>query len=196
MKLSKKLKILRGVTAVRVKLGLTQLALAQYLGISKSLVSMVENGHRNLSSASLAKLAGLETGIDIEQLTGEESPTDQNPLREPAQVDSFRSARKKINALYILELQYRLNIMNNRCTEITGSLLKQERLLQMQAGRANQVLVQQHKLLCKKLKSCDETARLKLRSKIVMLHLIITGKETAETFKTSMRAIEIPALAC
>lgn len=39
-------------------------------------------------------------------------------------------------------------------------------------------------------------ARLKLRSKIVMLHLIITGKETAVTFKTSMRAIEIPALAC
>lgn len=163
MKRSKKLKILRGVTAVRVKLGLTQLALAQYLGISKSLVSMVENGHRNLSSASLAKLAGLETGIDIEQLPGEESPTDQTPLREPAQVDSFRNARKKINALYILELQYRLNIMNNRCTEITGSLLKLERLLQMQAGQANQVLVQQHKLLCKKLKSCDETSQAKTK---------------------------------
>ena len=53
---------MKTIQELRMKLGLSQNDLAQYLGISRSHLSMCELGHRNLTSAELVKLAGVESG--------------------------------------------------------------------------------------------------------------------------------------
>ena len=48
---------------MRVALGLTQLALAEILGVSKSLISMVENDKRHLPFKALVSLGEMETAV-------------------------------------------------------------------------------------------------------------------------------------
>ncbi len=54
-----------GLAATRQRLGLSQSAIALELGISRSMVNMVERGERSLSSETLIKLAGLEISLAV-----------------------------------------------------------------------------------------------------------------------------------
>ncbi len=63
MKAAKKQKVLDGVTKVRIHLRMTQEVLARYIGVSKSLISMVENGHRKLPADALEIIFNLENDM-------------------------------------------------------------------------------------------------------------------------------------
>lgn len=57
MKASKEFKIMQGIGAVRLRLGLTQKAFALELGISPSLLCRAEKRQRSLPLLALTKLA-------------------------------------------------------------------------------------------------------------------------------------------
>jgi transcriptional regulator with XRE-family HTH domain len=65
----------REVRRLREALGWSQTRLAVEAGMSVSGISMIENGHRNLSTATLAKLAEA-LGVEVRDLF----PLDQAPL--------------------------------------------------------------------------------------------------------------------
>ena len=60
MKGYRQLKKLQGIGATRLRLGLTQELFALELGMSRSLLSKVENRERSLPLAALAKLSEME----------------------------------------------------------------------------------------------------------------------------------------
>jgi transcriptional regulator with XRE-family HTH domain len=54
---------MKGSTIIRQKLGISQLQMAEWLGVSRSLLTYYENGSRKLSTPALLKLARLEIMI-------------------------------------------------------------------------------------------------------------------------------------
>lgn len=171
MKTRKKLQLLGGITAIRVKAGVTQAAFARYLGISKSLVSMVENGRRSLPSAALTKLSELEIQFQQQPTLGTFS---QQPVfRESATVTSRRQLQEPVKRSRLMELQYRLKRME---------LLRQETLVALQylhhiqtgtTGFTFISLGREKRRLTKRLGRCGETARAAIEGKITMLEIVL-----------------------
>jgi len=67
MKMIKFKKEVKGFAALRQKLGYTQQQLANYLGVSRGMIFLVEKGKRSLSVSALLKLAALEKALEEKQ---------------------------------------------------------------------------------------------------------------------------------
>jgi transcriptional regulator with XRE-family HTH domain len=169
MKTRKKLKLLQGITAIRVKAGITQLALAQYLGISKSLVSMVENGRRKFPLAALLKLSELE--LQFQQQQGSEIPFKLPAYTQSAAEASMRRLKESIKRNYLKQLQYRLKMMEELHEETLASLQYLHRMQKDTAGITFNILELEKRKLLKRLERCDETACATIKGKITMLEM-------------------------
>lgn len=66
------------VKAARVRAGLTQTELGRHLGIDKGKISLVENGHRDLSAREALAVAKA-TGISVDRLLGEDAADKRDP---------------------------------------------------------------------------------------------------------------------
>ncbi|RYZ24025.1 MAG: XRE family transcriptional regulator, partial [Sphingobacteriales bacterium] len=98
MKMSKKLKVLAGITRIRVKLGWSQQQLACYLGISKSMISMIENGNRQIPPAAFLRLCELERLFNTRpELLGKGGA--MPVFQESADEKFIRQGREEINRL-------------------------------------------------------------------------------------------------
>ena len=182
MKLSKQFRVLSGPTAIRIKMGLTQLALAKYLGISKSLVSMIENGNRSLPLAALLKISELE--IHFAQLTasGNDAALTLPVYQESATEKTIRMSKEKANQLRLSQKKYELKWMAIKQQEIIRPIRQLDVAMafenQYGAPGDNNPLAMSRKALLKKLKRCDQQAIAKLEGKIARLEIVI-GSYTA-----------------
>ena len=157
MKYRKQVRILQGVTAIRIKLGLTQLALAQYLGISKSLVSMVENGHRSLPTAALIKISELEmAAADAAIRTKGKSMI----LHKSHTADPRQELRVNIDRLQQSQRQYRMEKNNEQYSRIAGAIIVVQSLLDHPGFSGDAVWVKHEEALFKKLKKCSRPGML------------------------------------
>ncbi|RYY44789.1 MAG: XRE family transcriptional regulator [Chitinophagaceae bacterium] len=118
MKSSKKIKLLRGITAFRIVAGMTQQVFAQQLGVSKSLISMVENGKRKLPTPALLKLSRLEikyhADINASRAASDQQscPFDDRPLK------NISDAAERSKIIRVQELKYELIKVRHRQQEM------------------------------------------------------------------------------
>jgi len=171
--LSKYINIL---AASRAKLGLTQEQLAMQLGISKSLVKMVETNRRSLSTDKLAQVAKMEQQMDLLQL--------QNNTELP---ESLKEIYSKTEASVDMSIEYLGLRCSHRAMKLKRQLKRMERehesmragLLNLEAlqsmrpqsgkGIAENILLNRPALL-KKIMKCSLNAQEMTRKKIALLH--------------------------
>ncbi|RYY63834.1 MAG: XRE family transcriptional regulator [Chitinophagaceae bacterium] len=179
MKLSKQLRVLSGPTAIRIKMGLTQLALAKYLGISKSLVSMIENGNRSLPLAALLKISELEIHFAQLSASGNDAALSLPEYQESATEKTIRTSREKANELRLSQKKYELKWMAIKQQEIIQQIQQLDIAIafesQYGAPGDDSPLVISRKGLLKKLKHCDQQAIAKLEGKIAQLEVVIAS---------------------
>lgn len=171
--------LLQGVTAIRVKAGLTQLALARYLGISKSLVSMVENQQRKLPLTALMKLSELEIRFREQPVTG--IPFQVPVYTESEAEVSVRNCKVTIKRCQLNQLQYQLENMEELHKLTLAAFMYLERMqvcgpVPSVTSCGNSFDVEKKKLQ-KQLKRCDATARAGIRGKIAMLEIVLQSYE-------------------
>lgn len=180
--------LLRGVTALRVKMNVSQAVFAQWLGVSKSLISMVENGNRSLPTAALIKISELEIAW--------EAKTQQSvilPYTEPARPESprrqqIRTSRENNNRRYRSILQYRLA----RMKESWQAVLQGFQLIELamtshgkDIGSPSYSALQLATLqLHQKLRRCNTQEQAKLEGKIAMTEIVIASYQPASSAPT------------
>jgi transcriptional regulator with XRE-family HTH domain len=106
----------REVRRLREALGWSQTRLAVEAGMSVSGISMIENGHRNLSTVTLAKLAEA-LGVEVRDLF----PLDQAPLPDvvaqagfdawAVTLEHYKSLRALISSFENLSFQERYKVL-------------------------------------------------------------------------------------
>lgn len=174
MKLRKKMRVLSGVTAVRVALGLTQLALAEILGVSKSLISMVENDKRHLPFKALVRLAEMEKAVAFSRRQSRKLV-----LEESAAEIRKKQATHQLRCLGLGLLQYRLKEM--RDTYVENCYILADLAAYMESSEASKekfagfMLRQQYKVTCARIKRNDLQQQAKLRGRIAMLEIMIAA---------------------
>lgn len=96
---------------LRSAAGMTQPALAQKLGISRSAVAMYENGSREPELSMLCALADIY-GISLDELVGREHPASPQSLKLAlfgcSEVDDLLLDDAKAYAAFLLSRQRRL----------------------------------------------------------------------------------------
>jgi len=170
MKAFKQYKRQQGIGATRIRLGLSQQDFAIQLGVSRSLVSKVENRVRSLPLAALAKLSALETvlaGAPVHHgMAGKEQGTSE-------QAAFYLHSKGMDYCLEIQRLQYRLNGMEAGYQQLCRSLQTIETLLATDAGkeaRLGQGFLQlQRHSISRKLIKCALPAQAALRQRIALL---------------------------
>ncbi|MBC7936489.1 MAG: helix-turn-helix transcriptional regulator [Rhizobacter sp.] len=191
MKLSKQIRILRGVTAVRVKMQMTQLAFAHYLGISKSLVSMVENGRRSLPAAALVKITQLEMAFDTARKGHAIMMPATIAINETADQQYIREGREAINRLDLARLQYRLKRMAEKYASSTNALQYLEWAMKLRApSQESGGLELAKQQLMIKLRRCIEPAQAKLKGKIAMLEIILRAGKQPPQLETKLVQVQ------
>ncbi|RYD83032.1 MAG: XRE family transcriptional regulator [Sphingobacteriales bacterium] len=189
MKTRKKLQLLQGITAIRVKAGITQLALAQWLGISKSLVSMVENNRRKLPLKALLKLAELE--IQLEQQPACEMPLQLATNTKPA-LEAKRQLQQSIKQSQLEQLAYRLKANLQLQASTLASLQYLDSMQQTSIGLPVEIFEWEKQKLLNRLKRCDETACAKIEGKMMMLEIVLESYRTDNEMKATMQAATHP----
>ncbi|MDN3657242.1 helix-turn-helix transcriptional regulator [Ferruginibacter paludis] len=102
---------------LRFKLGLTQVQLAQYLGVTRSQVAMYEKGMRELPTAALLKMAEIElelhrakaAGFDGHPHTAVQQANARQALHKHAKQLEY-AHQKAVRALAKQQQQYQQNI--------------------------------------------------------------------------------------
>jgi len=177
MKLRKKMRVLSGVTAVRVALGLTQLALAESLGVSKSLISMVENDKRKLPVKALARLVEMEKAVAFNRQQSRKLLLD-----ESAAEIKKKQVTHQLRCLDLGLLQYRLKKM--RATYVENYSILADLAAYMESSEssgskrgkfAGFMLRQQYKITCVRIKRNDLQQQAKLQGRIAMLEIMIAA---------------------
>jgi transcriptional regulator with XRE-family HTH domain len=83
---------------LRTKLGLSQLKMAQYLGIARSQLAMVEKGRRGLPTAAVLKLAKIELFV--------ENTATRTKVTHPHEKQQQKTASQLLDK-HLRELEYR-----------------------------------------------------------------------------------------
>lgn len=183
MKYRKKMQVLRGVTALRVKLGISQFVFAQYLGVSKSLISMVENSRRHLPLAAMVKLSQLEMHFHEQGTLPAVAETDSSTGEIASLRKIARQCRENINRLRLSQLGYELQQLKATRQETLEALQHLEAMLTYAAADPNCnslfFLQQEKRRLLKKLAGCDALAQAKMEGKIAMLEIITASYEAS-----------------
>ncbi|MEO8771898.1 MAG: helix-turn-helix transcriptional regulator [Ferruginibacter sp.] len=108
------------LASTRARLGLTQEQIGMHLGISKSMVKLVETNRRHLASARLIKLAGLEIQLtDFQQNKTHNLPP------------SMQELYSKEKSSYELEARYQ----EGRCTQHAKQLEKKLQKMEMEYAK-------------------------------------------------------------
>ena len=172
--------VLEGVTGIRVRMGITQETFARYLGISKSLVSMVENKRRSLPFAALTRLSELEISFQKEQAGKAYAIPDHE---ETGAEKMIREGRDSINRLRLLQLQSEYDFKMANHDEIILELQQLDKaidIVRQQGCTASLHIFEAAKTrLLKKLKPFNAKARAKIQGKIAMLQIIMAACETS-----------------
>ena len=182
---------MNGISSIRSKFGLNQQQIAEWLGISRSLVAHYEREARSLPTSAVLQLARLEIMIahlQKSKRTGtnkyEAHPSSteryihtQNALQQHARVCSYKAEimRKELTALQIMHIQ------TLEWLEAIESLLSAKRnedhdkmeLLWLQA---------QYQQALKKLEQCDDAAQLRMQVKIASLEAIAAVHEQTQIY--------------
>lgn len=191
MKARKKFHLLQGITAIRVKMGITQQRLAEYLGVSKSLVSMVENGRRRFPFHAFMCLAKLEAAFQ----NGEIQLPDATVFKRPDQQEcpyqcAIRKARERKKEIALEECRFKLMMMEMKYEELMDQLRHLRTVQQFDPGSFDgRRLEPGIKQLMKKLKSCDIQAQAVIRGKMAMLEIIVASFEKEVTEEEKMESI-------
>lgn len=176
----KKFRLLHGAGALRVKMNVSQEIFAQYLGISKSTVSMVENGHRSFPTRALVKLTEMEIAYasgEFNRNTSAAAPT----VLQSAHEKEMLERKQHINRLDLSLVKYRLAKMTEQYTEIiTG--LSYIRFAQQLHGRqpgSQCCLAMERAMFTQqiKLRRCNPQRLARLEGRIAMLEVAVAGYE-------------------
>lgn len=183
MKYRKQQRILAGVTRVRIHLRMTQESFALYIGVSKSLVSMVENGNRHLPFKALEKVCKLEQ--DWQSIVATETAVAEPREAAAAKTaDSWQQAQLRAKQLRLQELQYEYKKMTARYEELMKTATHFQQLLNMPrhepGSRERKVLEFQMFKLDQELKTCDFAARTRKKYKIALLEQLIKGEDVKQ----------------
>jgi len=174
MKICRQYKKMQGLGALRMRLGLTQEAFALELGISRSLVSKVENKCRTLPTPALVKLAALEIKLTeagktagpamLQSMAEEQAMKDQAALRMYCLASNFRKKADRLqHQLQLLESSYgqlRLCLQNVEWLLHSGSVT---------SGQGQGYLKMHRSILARKLTRCNLPMQVALRQKIALL---------------------------
>ncbi|MBC7937449.1 MAG: helix-turn-helix transcriptional regulator [Rhizobacter sp.] len=178
MKASKQYHKMQGLAATRLRLGISQQAMALELGISNSFLSRIENGERIIPAAALAKLSALEITIaaaatvqPLQAVQGETWSTAEKESFARAALDKGERCRQKA-----AKLQLDLDIMTTRYNQLCESLNKIASLISQPAangeaapGRASH-LEKHRDAMAAKLGRYGRFAQTALRHKIALLY--------------------------
>lgn len=168
------MRVLSGVTAVRVALGLTQLALAEILGVSKSLISMVENDKRRLPVKALVRLAEMEKAVAFSR-----QQSRKLLLEESAAEIKKKQVTHQLRCLDLGLLQYRLKKMRasyvENCSILADLAAYMEGSERSKEKFAGFMLRQQYKITCARIKRNDLQQQAKLQGRIAMLEIMIAA---------------------
>ncbi len=177
MKMSVKNKVNSHLAEARQKLGLSQQQLATELGISRTMVVMVEQNKRNLSTDALLKLAALEMSRETLPL---ELPSAAPAVKMPASYSHIRG-RRTCTSLLIQEAASDL-----KCRRLKASLddmaLQYERtvkwlaMLEGMDGGNSQIKRQREAAEAK-------LARNSLAAQAILKHEIALAEAQAELFR-------------
>jgi transcriptional regulator with XRE-family HTH domain len=187
MKASRQIKLLQGVTAIRVRLGFTQKQFGEYLLISRSTVSMIEGGKRIISAAALRRISQLEisllkTGYGNAELIGEPGETEK--LLEKKEM-----LTRERNLLLLSELRYKLNRMKMKFEELGEAAYNLRWLLAESTDAAQTARFQiARDKVAVKLKRCDRQAQAKLEGRMAQLEIIIAASEEIDARMTGKEA--------
>ena len=177
MKMSVKNKVNSHLAEARQKLGLSQQQLATELGISRTMVVMVEQNKRNLSTDALLKLAALEMSRETLPL---ELPSAAPAVKMPASYSHIRG-RRTCTSLLIQEAASDL-----KCRRLKASLddmvLQYERTVKWLAmldgmDGGNSQIKRQREAAEAKL------ARNSLAAQAILKHEIALAEAQAELFR-------------
>ena len=184
MKLVKQLKVLRGITGIRIKIGLTQLALARYLGVSKSTISMVENDKRRLPEDALMRITRLEIDYFAHQQQSTDLAFSLPVYQESSTEIVIRQQKEKLHRTTLTELRSKLRLVEASYRETLEQLANLEKVLVYVAGQTTDLgssgLLETKQKLLKKLKRSDLQSQAKLQGRIAMMEIIIAAETPAE----------------
>ena len=194
MKFSKQIYLLQRVTAVRVRLGLTQKQLGEQIGTSRSTISMVELKVRPLPAAALARLTQLELSLKATHPTNAEIV--QTLKKEDEATSTMKRLARELKQLKLNELKYEQEQMIMTAGDLTTAILNLRQLL-AHTSDPNQVsrLTLALTRLTKKLQRCDEQAQAKLKGKMAKLEITLaaSGPETTKDLPSTEDIAMMPA---
>jgi transcriptional regulator with XRE-family HTH domain len=180
MKMSSKMRILRGPGALRVKLGMSQELFAQYLGIAPSTVSMAELGHRPFPKRALQKLTEMEIA-----LAGKDPEAAGQPLppvvATTAQQEFIREKKQQIRRLDLDRARFRLQRMTRQYNEIIDNFahlqLAKQLHGQVQGSQQQRGLERAEMYLKAALRRCNKEQQSKIEGRIAALEILIAAHE-------------------
>jgi transcriptional regulator with XRE-family HTH domain len=176
MKAYRKYKTLQGIGSIRIRLGLTQQAFAVELGISRSLLSLVESRSRTLPTAALVKLAAMEAAIAgacNPYAAGKPHPAESQDTGADKYAPAAIQGREMNSRLQAAQQQYRLKQMELNYGQLRQNLQNIEQVIGagafLDGHFSTGFLEGQRYNILRKLSNCNLPAQLALRHKIVML---------------------------
>jgi transcriptional regulator with XRE-family HTH domain len=175
MKSFNRFKTMQGIGAVRTRLGLSQELFAMELGISRSMLSKVENKNRTLPTSALVKLAALEISLAGKQTIAVQQEPHPSELAEDYNNDhapSLLHLQQKTCTAEAEKLQFQLDIMMIRYQQVLFSLDQVEQMIEennANPGRFFPGLLEAHRYaMLRKLNKCSLPAQATLRHKIAL----------------------------
>ena len=178
--MSSKMRILRGPSALRVKMGVTQEVFAQYLGIAASTVSMVELGQRPFPKKALQRLAELEIAwAKKDEQAGVRSKEPTRALS--AQQQYMRDCRQNIRRLKLSRAEYELKRMTEQYNEVMEGFayvdLAKKIHGQEEGSQQQAALERAEYALTAALRRCNKEQQSKIEGKIAGLKIVIAAHE-------------------
>lgn len=173
MKGYRQLKKLQGIGATRLRLGLTQELFALELGMSRSLLSKVENRERSLPLAALAKLSEMEKRLSLHPALPGGAMHLERPQHASLPTADFTMVRRAREEPQLKELRKKLEQMQQSYAVLGASMACMEQLMQADPGYPSNpgsvyLQIQCYTLQCK-LKKCGPTAQNGLHLRIQLL---------------------------
>ena len=168
---------MNGIKMIRLKLGLNQQQVADWLGVSRSLVTHYELENRSLPSYAVQRLARLEILVDWMQKEKLSGRFNAKEYRSAPERNARLQRSLKLNAAYCgckaEKLRKELEELRLAHTQTIEWLQTLERLLlehEPAAGNMEKEWLQlQYMIALKKLERCDETEQLRIMIKLAPL---------------------------
>ena len=169
---------MNGITAIRKKLGLNQQQVAEWLGISRSLVALYEREERKLPHSAVVQLAALEIalyGIQQTRLTAGHKQQ-SNPHSFQRHEYAKRSLNRQAKACGFKAAKMRMKLITLKTAhEQMAEWLEaiESLILQLPKDPGNNMkllwLQAQQQMALKKLQECDPAAQLIMEAKIAVM---------------------------